>query len=147
MKLATALSVIVQWGDCDPADVTFYPNYFRWFDAAARMYLEQILPSKRSLMERYGIIGFPIIDASARFLRPSTYGDAIEIQSAVEIWEERRFTMLHRGVRNGDLLAEGREVRVVGRRHPEHTGRLQTIPIPEEMLAAFRLQAGAVEDR
>jgi 4-hydroxybenzoyl-CoA thioesterase len=141
VRLATTLNVIVQWGDCDPADIVFYPNYFRWFDAASRMVLEQILPPKRALLERYGILGFPIVDASARFMRPSSYGDAIEVQSAVEQWNERRFTVLHRGVRGGELLFEGRELRVVGRQHPEHAGRLQSIPIPEEIVAAFRRQA------
>ena len=142
MKLATTLSVLVQWGDCDPADIVFYPNYFRWFDAASRMYFEQILPPKRQLLERYGIVGFPIVDASARFMRPSSYGDAIEIQSAVASWDERRFTVRHRGVRSGEFLCEGREVRIVGRQHPEHAGRLQSVPIPEEIVAAFRRQAG-----
>jgi 4-hydroxybenzoyl-CoA thioesterase len=129
-------------GRLRPADIVFYPNYFRWFDAASRMYFEQILPPKRTLLERYGIVGFPIVDASARFLRPSSYGDAIEIQSGVESWDERRFTVLHRGVRGGELLCEGREVRVVGRQHPEHAGRLQSVPIPEEIVAAFQRQAG-----
>ena len=23
----------VQWGDCDPAGIVFYPRYFEWFDA------------------------------------------------------------------------------------------------------------------
>jgi 4-hydroxybenzoyl-CoA thioesterase len=141
VKLATTLHVIVQWGDCDPADIVFYPNYFRWFDAASRMYLEQILPPKRELLERYGILGFPIVDASARFIRPSSYGDAIEFQSAVEQWNERRFTVLHRGGRGGELLLEGREVRAAVRQHPEHAGRLQSIPVPEEIVAAFRRAA------
>jgi len=142
MNLSTTLNVIVQWGDCDPAGIVFYPNYFTWFDAASRMYLETILPQKRTLLERHGIIGFPIVDASARFMRPSSYGDPIEFRTAVERWEERRFTMLHRGVRGGEVLLEGRELRIAGRHHPEHPGRLQSIPIPEEVLDAFRRQVG-----
>jgi 4-hydroxybenzoyl-CoA thioesterase len=138
VRLAATLHVLVQWGDCDPAGIVFYPNYFRWFDGASRMYLEQILPPKRELLERHGILGFPIVDASARFMRPSSYGDAIEVQSGIEEWSERRFTVLHRGVRNGELLFEGREVRATVREHPEHRGRLQSVPIPEEIAAAFR---------
>jgi acyl-CoA thioesterase FadM len=23
----------VTWGDCDPAGIIFYPNYFRWIDS------------------------------------------------------------------------------------------------------------------
>ncbi len=22
----------VEWGDCDPAGIVFYPRYFEWFD-------------------------------------------------------------------------------------------------------------------
>jgi len=25
----------VEFGDCDPAQIVFYPNYFRWMDAAS----------------------------------------------------------------------------------------------------------------
>ncbi|HIL88646.1 MAG TPA: acyl-CoA thioesterase, partial [Deltaproteobacteria bacterium] len=24
--------VRIGWGDCDPAQIVFYPNYFAWFD-------------------------------------------------------------------------------------------------------------------
>ena len=32
---AGAYSVVVEWGDCDPAKIVFYPNFFRWMDAAS----------------------------------------------------------------------------------------------------------------
>ena len=25
----------IEWGDCDPAGIIFYPTYFRWIDAAS----------------------------------------------------------------------------------------------------------------
>jgi acyl-CoA thioesterase FadM len=24
--------ILVAWGDCDPAGIVYYPNYFHWFD-------------------------------------------------------------------------------------------------------------------
>jgi hypothetical protein len=48
-------------------------------------------------------------------------------------------------MRGGETLLEGREVRIAGRQHPEHAGRLQSIPIPDEIVAAFRRQAGEFE--
>ena len=38
----------VEFGDCDPARIVFYPNFFRWMDSAARHYFEAAgLPSWR----------------------------------------------------------------------------------------------------
>jgi len=28
--------VTVEFGDCDPAQIVYYPNFFRWMDAASR---------------------------------------------------------------------------------------------------------------
>ena len=35
MTFSASMPHRVEWGDCDPADIVFYPNYFRWFDAAS----------------------------------------------------------------------------------------------------------------
>jgi 4-hydroxybenzoyl-CoA thioesterase len=32
--------VTVSFGHCDPAEIVFYPNFFRWFDAAFHSFLE-----------------------------------------------------------------------------------------------------------
>ncbi len=29
----------VGWGDCDPAGIVFYPNFYRWFDACSHALL------------------------------------------------------------------------------------------------------------
>jgi 4-hydroxybenzoyl-CoA thioesterase len=34
MPRTTIHRVQVQFGDCDPAQIAFFPNYFRWCDAA-----------------------------------------------------------------------------------------------------------------
>ena len=31
----------VQWGDCDPAGIVFYPRYFEWFDAGTILLFEK----------------------------------------------------------------------------------------------------------
>jgi 4-hydroxybenzoyl-CoA thioesterase len=131
-------TVTVQWGDCDPARIVFYPNYFKWFDEAGWALLARLFPNKRALLERHGVVGFPVAEASARFLRPSAQFQAITFRSTVESWQEKRFTLLHQGSRDGELLLEGREVRFVGRVHPQHPQLLQAIAIPEEIVEAFR---------
>ena len=34
-------TVRVQWGDCDPAGIVFYPRYFEWFDACTILLFEK----------------------------------------------------------------------------------------------------------
>lgn len=137
MALISTHTVTVEWGDCDPAEIVFYPNYFAWFDAAMRTLIETANWPYARLQERFGIIGLPVAEASARFLRPSRFHQHLEIKSQVETWDERRFTVRHQAYREGVLLLEGREVRIFGKPHPENPHRLQAIPIPEEFKEAF----------
>lgn len=137
MALVSSYQVRVEWGDCDPAQIVFYPNYFVWFDAATRALIEAAHWPYARLAERFGIVGLSLAAASVRFLRPSRFGQVIEIRSRIEDWQERRFTVLHQGYRDDALLLEGREVRICGQAHPEDPQRLIAIPIPQEFKEAF----------
>ena len=137
MALVANYRVTVEWGDCDPAQIVFYPNYFIWFDAAMTGLLERAGWPYARLRERFAIIGLPLAEASARFLRPSRFRQAIEIRSRVETWEERRFTVLHQAYRDEKLLLEGREVRICGQAHPDDPERLVAAAIPQEFKEAL----------
>ena len=60
--------VRIEWGDCDAAGITFYPNYFRWFDAAAWRLFGQAGFDAATLMASRGVF-LPIVEAGARFQR------------------------------------------------------------------------------
>ena len=34
-------TVRVEFGDCDPARIVWFPNFFRWIDAASRHFFVQ----------------------------------------------------------------------------------------------------------
>lgn len=137
MSYVSRYPVTIEWGDCDPARIVFYPNYFVWFDRGAHHLMDALGLGHDALIAHYGVVGAPIAEASARFLVPSEYRQTLVIESSVESCEGKRFTVLHRGVRDGTLLLEGREVRFLGAPHPEHKGRLRAIPIPPEIVARF----------
>ena len=145
--MSAEYTVTVQWGDCDPARIVFYPNYFKWFDEAGWALLSRLFPDKQALLDRHGIVGFPIAEASARFLRPSAQYETITFRSAIEGWQEKRFTILHQGYRDGELLLEGREVRFIGRVHPQDPRRLQAIAIPADIVEQFRSAGGGTGAR
>ena len=122
----------VEWGDCDPAQIVFYPNFFRWMDAASlRFFRAAGVPPWREFEAQSGIIGTPLVDASARFLRPATYGDVIDIDTAIDEWRGKSFVMSHIIRRGADVLVEGREVRVFAKRHPDDPARIQAVEPPD----------------
>ena len=124
----------VEWGDCDPAQIVFYPNFFRWMDAASlRFFRAAGVPPWHEFEAQSGIIGTPLVDASARFLRPATYGDVIAVETAIDEWRGKSFVMSHVIRRGAEVLVEGREVRVFARRHPEDPARIQAVMPPESV--------------
>ena len=124
----------VEWGDCDPAQIVFYPNFFRWMDAASLAYFRAAgVPPWREFEAQSGIFGTPLVDASARFLRPATYGDVIDVDTTIDEWRSRSFVMSHIIRRGEEVLVEGREVRVFARRHPEDPARIQAVDPPESV--------------
>lgn len=137
-NISTKFAVTVQWGDCDPANIVFYPNYFAWFDAACHALIGPVWAQKAVLLAELKAQAYPLAEVSARFLRPSKVNEEITFESEIIQWDERRFTVQHRGYRDGDLLIEGREVRFLAAPHPEHAARITAIRIPEEFRKAFQ---------
>jgi len=129
----------VQWGDCDPAGIVFYPRYFEWFDAGTILLFEKATGlTKIKMLAKYAGAGLALVEAGARFRVPSQYGDDIEIESSVTEFGRSSFSTLHR-VRKGGLPAlEGFEKRVWTARTPDDPSRLRSAPIPAEVLDAFR---------
>ena len=124
----------VAFGDCDPAQIVFYPNYYKWFDTAALEFFRACgIPAWRELEQSRGIIGAPLVKASARFAAPASYGDDLDIEVTVAEWRSRSFVM-HYTIRRGDtLIAEGEETRVFAVKDEGNPGRIKAIAIPEDL--------------
>ena len=124
----------IEFGDCDPAQIVFYPNFLRWMDAASLQFFVACgLPPWRELERSDGIIGMPIVDVSARFLRPATYGDAIDIETSIVEWRRTSFVLRHVIRRDDDVLVEGREIRIFAMRHPEDPARIRAVRLPDHL--------------
>jgi 4-hydroxybenzoyl-CoA thioesterase len=122
----------VEFGDCDPARIVHYPTFFKWIDAASRhFFVAAGVASWSELEAKTGIIGTPLVDVSARFLRPATYGDEIAIESWIDEWRGKSFVMKHVIRRGDDILVEGQETRIFARRHPDDPNRIQAVETPE----------------
>jgi 4-hydroxybenzoyl-CoA thioesterase len=134
-----ARRLAIEWGDCDPAGIVFYPRYFAMFDAStAALFAAALGMGKAAMIRRFGIVGIPMVDTRARFLAPSRFGEEVAIESRVAAFRRSSFDVAHRLLRaDGTLGVEGFETRVWAARHPEDPDRIRGVPVPEEVVAAF----------
>jgi 4-hydroxybenzoyl-CoA thioesterase len=127
--------VRIEWGDCDPAGIIFYPRYFEIFDASTAHLFEAALGmTKREMFERLGFAGFPLVRTQARFLLPTRFGDDVVVTSTIAFGRSS-FEVAHRLSKKGELCAECDEKRVWTVRDPD--GKLKSHPVPPEVLAKF----------
>jgi 4-hydroxybenzoyl-CoA thioesterase len=136
---ATQWQLVVEFGDCDPAGIAFYPNFFRWYDASTRHFFSSRgVPPWRELERAEGIIGTPVVEATSRYLRPVSYGDIITVSTWVDEWRARSFVLRHALRHEGELCAEGREVRIFAARRGDDGTRIRALPVPQHIAALCR---------
>ena len=133
--LVSEKRLLVEWGDCDPADIVFYPRYLEWCDACTSgLFAAAGLPINE-VFEAHGVIGVPMVDVKTRFLVPSTYGDELVVRSSVVEFRRSSFVVRHQFFKDGVLAVEGIETRVWTGRDPENEGKMKSRPIPQEVVA------------
>lgn len=127
----------ISFGDCDPAGIAFYPNFYRWFDEAIHALMIEIGWGWRRTADEYGWLGLPCAEATARFKRPVTHGQTIRVESRVLRFEPRRIVFSHRIYRDEVLLCEGEEKRFVGVPHPDNADLVRATDVPAELQQAL----------
>lgn len=133
------LEVEISFGDCDPFQIVFYPNYFRWFDHATWKLFEAAGLPPEVLAERYKVTGHPLVKAGAAFSAPSKPGERLTIYSRFARWSARSFEVAHRAVKeDGRLAVEGSETRVLATPDEKSPSGIRAITIPDDIIARFR---------
>lgn len=128
----------VGWGDCDPAGIVFYPNFYRWFDACSHALLTARGLSHRTLAERFGILGCGLIDTGARFTSPARFDDVLEAESVITKVSSRTFTVKH-VIRRGEVqICSGHELRGCFMADQSAPGGLKAVILPDELRTALQ---------
>lgn len=125
------------WGECDPAGIIFYPNYYRFMDEATwAMFADAGFAADRMRAEHFSL---PLVDSRCEFMSSPFFGDEIEIRSQVSKWGRSSFSLSHEFViaKDGRLLARGSESRVWCRYESGPGSQLRSVPIPGEVRAAL----------
>jgi 4-hydroxybenzoyl-CoA thioesterase len=135
--LTNKRTVRIEWGDCDPAGIVFFPRYFAFFDASTAAMFEAVGLPKPVLLKKYDIVGFPVVEAGASFHVPSKFGDDVTIETTIVTWRRSSFRVQHRVLRDETLAIEAHETRVWVGRHPDDPDAIKSRPIPPELIKLF----------
>ena len=131
---------IIEWGHCDPAGIVFDSRFFEFFDWNAWLLFEAALGVRPADLSRtYGIVGIPLVDARARFLKPAKFNDAADVTSEVSEFRRSSFEVRHTISIGGELAVEGSETRVWAAQDPDNPVKLKGMPIPPEVVERFRV--------
>lgn len=128
-----AIRMRIEWGDTDPARIVFYPNYFRWFDAACHQLFDELGVSHNTLLADGVAAGYPIVEAHAEFKRPGYYSDWIEVRAEVMEVGSKVLKVAYQVWRDDVLLLEGYEKRVIARHDDAEPRRMRAMEIPAAM--------------
>ncbi len=132
MNKSVIYTTRVEFGDCDPAGIVWFPNFFRWIDAASRhFFTENGVPRWEETAQTLGVIGTPLVDTHTRFVKSASYGDALDIAVAITEWRAKSFVQSYRVMRADDLILECEEVRIFAAKR--EGGGIRAVPIPEEI--------------
>jgi 4-hydroxybenzoyl-CoA thioesterase len=105
--------VRVEFGDCDPARIVWFPNFFRWIDAASRNFFMACgVPPWHETEKTLGVLGTPLVDTHARFVKTASYGDILDIHTQIAEWRDKSFVQRYQIYRGDDLIMACDEVRI-----------------------------------
>ena len=129
----------IEWGDCDPAGIVFFPRYFAMFDSCTTALFSQALGgmSKYQFTQHYKFAGYPMVDTRARFLKPMQVRRRRGDRDQVAEFRRSSFNVQHRLTLDGELAVECFDTRVWVERDSDDPEKIRAMPIPKEVIAKF----------
>jgi 4-hydroxybenzoyl-CoA thioesterase len=91
------------------------------------------VPPWHELEHTTGIIGTPLLEHHAKFVKSATYGERLTITTGIQEWRAKVFLQKHVITRGDDLICESLETRVFVVRDAVDRRRIHAIPIPEDI--------------
>jgi 4-hydroxybenzoyl-CoA thioesterase len=135
--LTNRKTIHVEWGDCDPAGIVYYPRYFAYFDNCTAALFEAAGLPKHQMLKAYGIVGIPMVDTRARFLAPSRFGDDVVVESSIVQWRRSSFDVQHKLYKGSTLSVECSETRVWAVRSAANPDAIEGQAVPADVIARF----------
>ncbi len=130
-------TIRIEWGDCDPAGIVYFPRYFEYFDVCTNALFERAGFFKPTMLKSYGIAGIPVVEMKASFMTPSRFGEDVIVESSIAKWGNSSFVVRHRLMKGEALAIECFETRVWVAHPNGDPEKFQAQAIPGEVKEKF----------
>ena len=122
--------ITVNWGDCDPAGIVFYPNFYKWMDEAHWHYFESIGQSIIKLKKKYKIVGLPLLKTSGIYYQPCMQGEVLILETRIIELKNPSIRLQHIINNDGKIASIGYETRIWAKK--DNTN-IASCPIPSNV--------------
>ena len=102
--------IVITFGDCDPAGIVFYPNFYRFIDRTFHDWLRQ-WGSHNKLAESVDSLALGLIDCGASFHHVVRDGDVLQVNLFITDWRRKTFKVEYEAYVNDVLCLTAYEVR------------------------------------
>ena len=97
--------------DCDPMQVVWHGNYFKYFEIARCALLQRYGYDYPQMLES-GYL-WPVVDARVKYIRPLLYQQALRVRARIVEWENRlKIDYEIRDVASGQRLTRAHTIQV-----------------------------------
>nr|WP_315400950.1 thioesterase family protein [uncultured Duganella sp.] len=103
---------LLQWSECDPAGIIFFPHYARWMVDGVNLMLLALGVDPVGTTDSGAQRGLPSTGFSMRFLAPAQLHERLVHEISVTKIGNKSLSFTHRFLRGDQCLAEADEVRV-----------------------------------
>ena len=134
MSIIKAYKVKVEWGDCDPYGIVFYPNFYKWMDSSQWNYFNKIKQPITRLEKIYGIVGLPLLHTEATYIAACYREDLLKVETTLVKITKSTLKLEHVIKRKDKTVCYGYETRIWAK---NIGGRIVSEHIPREIRTVF----------
>ncbi len=134
---ASTISITIDWADCDPAGIVFYPQFFRMMNTGTHMMFASVGLPFHEMVAKYNTQGVPMLDVQATFRSPARFGDKVLLESEVTEWRDKTFLVRHVMRKDERVVFEAREIRAWAVKDDTAPNGIRAVPIPADLKALF----------
>jgi len=111
IELVGEISLSPAFHDCDPMNVVWHGNYFKYFEIARCALLQRFNYDYPQMLEGGHL--WPVVDARVKYIRPLLFQQALRVRSQIVEWENRlkiQYEILDAG--SGQVLTRAHTIQV-----------------------------------
>ncbi|MBT3940195.1 MAG: acyl-CoA thioesterase [Pelagibacterales bacterium] len=134
MSITKIYKIKVEWGDCDPYGIVFYPNFYKWMDSSQWNYFNKIKQPITRLEKIYGIVGLPLLHTEATYIAACYREDLLKVETTLVKITKSTLKLEHVIKRKDKTVCYGYETRIWAK---NIGGRIVSEHIPREIRTVF----------